>query len=112
MGLYLAFNTTLLDVAVVRSTKPVKYVVTRNYEAYECLVGVPYGYGYLIDKEVVFLNLDSLTLHGPWLVVDVEAKHHYPQMLERNLLADVNCEEYMHKKGVLIYASATKILRE
>jgi hypothetical protein len=106
-GQFLSWNPTLARVAWVRQNYPVKYAISKEIKIneYECLVGVPFGYGYLIGQEIYFW--DSLTLRGPWLVVDVESKVHAGMMDERNLIADINCRRYVHLRGKLIIAEKT-----
>lgn len=96
----LCLNLTLLAVAETRATEPVLYPVTKDPAAYACLVGLPYGYGHLIDTEVYFQSDDG-RLHGPWLVVDVESKHHAPHMAVNDLAADINCPDLVHQAGTL-----------
>lgn len=102
---WLALNPTLDRVAIVRQTKPVEIAIDKDLDIteYECLLGVPYGYKHLIGKELYFISYNNGVL-GPWLVVDVESSNHAGYMKTNNLVADINCEEYVHEKGVLIYA--------
>lgn len=102
VGRFLSYNPTLDRVAENRQTKQVKYSIHKetDIEKYKCLVGVPYEFGYLIDKEVYFVSDNKI--YGPWLVVDVEAEHHKGIMDRNNLLADTNCKDFVHKKGYLI----------
>lgn len=80
----------------------VKFKISKdiNIHQYQCLIGVPYGFGWLIGHEVYFVEKDNVA--GPWLVVDVEAEHHAGIMDRNNLLADTDCREFVHKRGRLI----------
>lgn len=102
VGQFLSYNPTLDTVAKNRQTRQVKYSIHNeiNINKYQCLLGVPYGFGYLIGKEVYFVSDNKV--HGPWLIVDVEAEHHQGYMNKNNLLADVSCKEFVHKKGYLV----------
>lgn len=95
----LSYNQTLYDVAQTRQLNNFAISEQTKIEEYDCLIGVPYGYKFLIDKEVYFIKGDEIV--GPWLVVDVEAKKHHPHMVENNLMADTNCLDYVHLKGQL-----------
>lgn len=97
----LSLNLTLGAVADTRIAEAVTYPVTNDPAAYQCLIGVPHGFGYLIDREVYFRDAQG-GLFGPWLVVDVEAEHHAPYMAQNSLAADVNCEDFVHRHGELL----------
>jgi len=102
-GEYLSYNPTLEKVARYRQQYAVEKPLDKkiNLEAYECLIGVPHGYKNYIGREVIFRQEDG-KYSGVWLVVDVEQKKHAGMMDDRNLLADVDCLSYVHKKGILI----------
>lgn len=93
----LALNMTLFGVAETRTNQPTAWPLTHDPLAYDCLVGLPYGHGRLIDTEVYFVS--DGTIYGPWLVVDVESERHAPYMIDNGLAADINCEEMVHRSG-------------
>lgn len=101
-GDYLSYNSKLYSTAIYRQEKPTEYKIRNsvNINEYQCLLGLPYGYGELIGKEIYFLS--SNDLYGPWLVVDVESNTDQGTMINHNLLADTNCKYMVHKKGELI----------
>lgn len=103
IGQFLGFNPSLNDVALTRQTREVKYAISKevNVKEYDCLIGVPYDYGYLIGQDTYFVE-SSGKIYGPFLVVDVESEHHQGIMDQRNLLADTNCDYLVHKKGILL----------
>lgn len=102
VGNTLAYNPTLENVAINRQILPVKYEINKelNINEYECLLGVQYGYGQLIGRELYFIDFESLKT-TKMLVVDVEQKKHFPYMKEHDILGDTNCTSLIHKKGAL-----------
>lgn len=108
----LATNTTLEAVAYVRQERPARVAIIidrdREISQYECLVGVPFQLRELVGREVYFITPQEV--YGPWLVADVEAKHHAPFMLQQRLI-DTNCEQYSHLEGVLAVAHGNSSLR-
>jgi hypothetical protein len=101
IGQFLAYNPTLEDVAKLRQKHGYNISPDVKIDEYECLLGLPYGFGEYIGQALYFRE-EAGKLHGPWLVVDVEAKKHAGTMDKHNLLADINCSEHVHKKGELI----------
>lgn len=119
-GTALSWNPTLERVGYVRQYKShtVEMPIPKhvNVSAYECRIGLPYGYKEFIGREVYFLA-NTGRMHGPWLVTDVEQqKHHYNKevsMTENDLLADTDCKQYVHMTGTLLLAEyGTKKLPE
>lgn len=99
----LAYNSTLKAVGLTRQTKAVEVAIPPevNVAAYPCRIGLPHGYSYLIGKRVVFLS-SNIGASAPWLVTDVEQAKHAGYMEQNNILADVDCNKYVHKKGLLL----------
>ena len=106
-GQALSSNPTLERVGNNRQdyTRQLTQYIDPNIDVagYDCRLGVPHGYHKLIGQEVFFISDDG-TIHGPWLITDVEAPDDAPHMEENNLLADVDCPEMVHKKGRLVLA--------
>jgi hypothetical protein len=97
----LSFAPGLNTAIETRITQPTAYSLDVDMvDQYNCYVGVPYGYAYLIGQEVWFRDVDA-QLHGPWLVVDVEQKKHAGMLADRGLAADVICRGYdmTHQHG-------------
>jgi len=105
-GQALAYNPTLHQVGINRQQNNHLYTISEQIDIsqYECRIGLPYGYQYLTGMEVYFL--DNQGLHGPFLVTDYENPEHN-QMKDNNLLADIDCVEYVHKKGWLFVKSTS-----
>lgn len=101
-GKALAYNGTLQAVGVTRQTKKVDVPIadTVDVEGFQCRIGVPYGHAELIGKTVIFMSEDGLS--APWLVTDVEQVKHAGIMDGNNILADVDCERYVHATGILL----------
>lgn len=96
----LSYNPTLEMVGITRQTQPTLHPITQSIDHYQCRIGVPYGYGYLIGRETYFLA-DSGVLYGPFIVTDVESVKHL-EMAKNGLLADIDCNQYVHLKGYLM----------
>ncbi len=101
---FLSYNPKLEATMRYRQSAPVEYSIDKRMhpEDYECLVGVPYGLGFLIGKEVHFIKPFERKTEGPWLVVDVENEKHKGIMSSRLLAADINCKDQVHSYGSLI----------
>lgn len=97
-------NTNVLDKVVeYRKYKPVEYSLPKELDTskYKCLVALPFGYKSLIGKRVYFYSMYDKRIHGPWLVVDIEADNHN-YMKRNNLIADSSCTEYKSQYGILL----------
>lgn len=102
MAGFLSSNDTLESVGYYRQTEKVGIIIDRDREiqSYECLVGVPFQLRHLVGQEVFFIT--EKEVYGPWLVTDVEAKHHSPYMINKGLI-DTNCQKYTHLEGELAW---------
>lgn len=99
---FLSFGPALPKVAKYREREPVKYELEPGRaDQYDCLAGLPYGFGHLIGSEVFFLAEDGRTF-GPILVVDVAQRAHAGIMESRNLAADIFCPGYSDP-GLLVH---------
>ena len=87
-------------VALNRQNNLTSQPITRDFEQYDCLLGVPVNYEYLIDSEAHFLSSEG-ELFGPYLIVDVQNKSARDMQLD-GLVADITCQELVHKEGSLI----------
>lgn len=96
---YLSLNLTLNQVALNRQELPVYYPISLDSKIERCLLGVPYGYGWLIDKEVIVKPESGGQFR--MLVVDVEQKKHHPYMRQKQLV-DTNCQKLVHQKAKVI----------
>ena len=108
-GEALSWNPTLKEVGYKRQYRPdlvrkiPRYV---DVDRYQCRVAVPYKLNELVGREVYFLSNEGV-IHGPWLITDYESPMDYYDgnpMEENNLLADVDCQWAVHKKGKLLLA--------
>lgn len=88
------------QVAINRTNELTEHHLTHNYQDYDCLLGVPYGYAHLIDKEAYIIDEDN-RFNGPFLIVDVEGRKDNI-MKERELIADITCREWVHRKVELV----------
>lgn len=104
IGSALSYNPTLDTVALNRQTRPVSYHIERDMDLakYSCLLGVPHGYEEFIGREAYFIEFGTFNPIGPYLIVDVEAPEHKGIMDSRDLLADINCSEMVHKHGIMV----------
>ena len=95
----LSWNPTLQDIGETRQAVPTIYPIAQHVDVsdYKCRIGVRYGYGWLIGQEVFFLSESKI--YGPFLVTDVESIRHFPFMRDNELAADIDCPEFVHKKG-------------
>jgi len=117
----LAWNPTLAYVGVKRQWVGTAYSIPMETDVvgHECRIGVPNSYGYLIGQQVWFLDQAGV-LYGPWLVTDVEGVNQTVPVYSvgekgesittvkdsymdyNGLAADVDCEEMVHKRGMII----------
>lgn len=108
----LAKNTKLDDVAKYRQTPgATAHDITRDVGDYECLVGLPYGYGHLIN-EIVYIKIKG-RIFGPFLVVDVEQEKHAEStngMKFNGLGADINCPHLYHESAEIILPIKPRIV--
>lgn len=105
---YLGWNDTLFVVGARRQWEDVRVSISHQVKLsdYECAVGLPYGFGHLIGKEVFFRD-NAGHLFGPWIVTDVEQHQHYPYMRDNELAADVLCfrpifDKMVHQRGEIV----------
>lgn len=101
---WLAFNSTLELAGDNRQNLATAWPIDKEIvlDDYDCLIGVPYGYGHLIGKEVYFFE-QSGGIHGPFLVTDVESVRHFPHMRDNHLAADIDCPNLVHKRGYIVF---------
>jgi len=106
-GQALSYNPILYWAGINRQQNEYLYTISKQIDInqYECRIGLPYGYQYLTGMEVYFL--DNQGLHGPFLVTDYESPEHN-QMNDNNLLADIDCLEYVHHYGWLFVKSISR----
>lgn len=76
-------------------------IITKPYDTYQCLLGVPVGYEHLINRDAYFVADDG-RVYGPWLVVDVQHHQARDMRLDR-LAADVSCSWAVHIHGSLYF---------
>ncbi len=107
-GQAVSYNPTLLQAGLNRQTKEYPYRISQqiDIDRYDCLLGLPYGYQHLVGAEVYFLSDEGL--QGPFLVTDYESSEHKGTMKNNNLLADIDCFEYVHQYGWLFVKSVSR----
>jgi len=113
-GQALAYNPTLLSVGEKRQTEDLVRTIPDDVDiaGYECRVAVQYPYNFLVGREVFFRDDSTGEIHGPWLVTDYQHPTHYyhgPKMSDDNLLADVDCKEFVHRRGRLYYKPVLEV---
>lgn len=99
----IAFNPTLYEAGITRQSFTENNIDKGiDVASYQCLIGVPFGYKYLIGKEVYFFNEKTKAIYGPFLVTDVESISDSYKMLKYGIVADSNCRFLTHQHGYII----------
>ncbi len=107
-GHALSFNPTLESVGLNRQVNALKIQIPAgvNVSEFQCRAGVPSGFERFVGLRVWFYSNGTLT--GPWLVTDYEAPKHQGLMNSRDILADVDCLEFVHERGELVVVAASR----
>lgn len=108
---WLSLGSALPTVALNRAKGITQYNLPPKLNE-TCMVGVPYGFADYIGQQVHFRSYEDNTMHGPWIVVDVENEVHYPYMRDNHLASDVWCKgdiDFVHHHGEIVFCQQVNL---